>query len=150
MDSLASNCSSIGTELSRATWFYSDQGAQTVVNELADLLEKEVRVDDAWSLFKVAVKKMPGAGTAVQLYAIQQIIMKTAATVTTVVEAIEVTVEELKTFLALVADPTGMINERFDEVLAPHREVQRRKGQGPVDDRHRGSGRRIGTHQKTV
>lgn len=95
------------------------KAATEVVNDLADMLKEEVSLDDFKAILKVAVKKIPFAGTAWQIYCIEEIIRKTADRVTTLVNAIKELVEALKSFLAAVVDPSGAVNDKFEEKLAP-------------------------------
>lgn len=93
--------------------------ATEVVRDLAEMLKKEVELDDFKAILKVALKKIPIAGTAWQIYCIEEIIRKTADRVMALVNAIKELVEALKGFLSAIVDPGGAVNEKFEDKLAP-------------------------------
>ncbi|MDH6679819.1 hypothetical protein M2284_004043 [Rhodococcus sp. LBL1] len=89
------------------------------VNHLADMLNEEVRVDDAIHLLKFAVKKVPFLGIAMQADAIRRIIFRTRDLVMTLVDRIREVVDALKDYLAAVASPSGDLNQLSESTLAP-------------------------------
>ncbi|MFD4265934.1 hypothetical protein [Rhodococcus sp. NPDC058481] len=90
-----------------------------VVSNLADLLEKEVQIEDVTDLLKFAVKKIPFLGTAVQVEAIIRIIFSVKDQVTALVDSIRGVVDTVSGFLSAVVSPSGTLNELSAETLAP-------------------------------
>ncbi|MFI6432210.1 hypothetical protein [Rhodococcus oryzae] len=90
-----------------------------VVDNLADLLIKEVTIDDVISLLKFAVKKVPFVGTTIQGVVIVDIIMSVKDRVTVLVDSIRGIVDTVSGFLAAVVSPSGQLNELSEATLGP-------------------------------
>jgi len=68
---------------------------------------------------KFAVKKIPWIGTYIQVNAIVEIIKQAASQIDDLVNSVREIVEALEGFLAAMASPSGYLNEKFEEKLAP-------------------------------
>lgn len=90
-----------------------------VVENLADLLAKEVTIDDIVDLLKFAVKKVPFVGTTIQGVVIIDIIRTVQGRVTELVDSIQGIVDTVSGFLAAVVSPSGKLNELSAETLGP-------------------------------
>ncbi|NLU82616.1 hypothetical protein HCA44_07460 [Rhodococcus sp. HNM0569] len=93
--------------------------AVEAITNLKEMLEDEVRVNDAWDLLKFAVKKIPVIGNAAQVASILKIIHDVAERVMKLVDKIREVVDALKSFLGTLASPSGHFNEVSESTLAP-------------------------------
>lgn len=112
----------VGRVVKEVCFFVSDKvrdAALSGVRRLAAMLEEEVALDGVTQWLKFAVKKLPVAGTTIQVAAIVNIINQAAHQIDDLVNGVQTLVEALEEFLAAVASPSGYLNAKFEEKLAP-------------------------------
>ncbi|AOD22445.1 hypothetical protein IM25_13220 [Rhodococcus sp. p52] len=112
----------VGRVAKEMCFFTSDkvrQAAISGVRRLATMLEAEVSLENTTQALKFAVKKIPWIGTYIQVNTIVEIIRQAASQIDDLVDSVREIVEALEGFLAAMASPSGYLNEKFEEKLAP-------------------------------
>ncbi|SNV16174.1 Uncharacterised protein [Rhodococcus rhodochrous] len=112
----------VGRVAKEMCFFTSDKvrdAAISGVRRLATMLEAEVSLENTTQALKFAVKKIPWIGTYIQVNAIVEIIEQAASQIDDLVNSVQKMVEALEGFLAAMASPSGYLNEKFEEKLAP-------------------------------
>ena len=102
------------------------EGIVTAVRSLKEMLEEEVAFDDGMQTLKFALKKVPFAGTAVQILTLARIVRDTIAFVDDVVTRIRALTDALRAFLDALASPANALQEQVDHTLAPLTEAYER------------------------
>ncbi|MEZ7239574.1 hypothetical protein QYS60_17635 [Rhodococcus sp. GXMU-t2271] len=104
------------------------EGIVTAVRSLREMLEEEVAFDDGVQKLKFALKKVPFAGTAVQIVTLARIVRDTMEFVDDVVARIRELTDALTMFLDALASPANALQERVEQDLAPLTEAYERTG----------------------
>lgn len=102
------------------------EGIVTAVRSLKEMLEEEVSFDDGTQTLKFALKKIPFAGTAVQILTLVRIVRDTIEFVDDVVTRIRALTDALRAFLDALASPANALQEQVDHTLAPLTEAYER------------------------
>ncbi|WP_072806042.1 hypothetical protein [Rhodococcoides yunnanense] len=95
------------------------EGVRMAVRTFVEMLEAEVDLSTGTSAMKVALKKIPGLGTAWQIERIVEILWETMKVTMDLVHKIEEVVDAFGQFLDAITDPEGQINRTIDRYLAP-------------------------------
>lgn len=91
----------------------------TLVSTVRRLLEEEIDLTNGVNVMKFLMKKVPYAGWAYQLYTVFEIIRKGMELCDRLLTQIRMVSDAFSEFLALVASPSGYMNDQFERKLAP-------------------------------
>ncbi|WP_415976079.1 hypothetical protein [Rhodococcus sp. 077-4] len=95
------------------------ESAHGLVTTLRKMVEKELDLSSGEKVGEFLVKKAGIAGITYQLYRVYEILRTGYELGMKLYESIRMGVEALKEFLALVASPSGYMNEQFKQKLEP-------------------------------
>lgn len=91
----------------------------TVVSTMRERLEAQVDVNSGVKVAEFLAKKVTPLGTAYQLYQVADILYSGYELSKRMVDDIRMVTDALNEFLALVASPSGYLNEQFQQKLEP-------------------------------